>query len=175
MHRILISPFPKKGFQEKHRLLYKWRIGIENMFGSNKNVATIKFNEEKLDTIVSSNITIEGKFRSTGNIRLDCTIIGDVESESLYIGQNSDIRGTINCENIIIAGKITGNVFCKGRMHIKETGIIDGDIEVNILSMDEGSLFTGKCSRKRSEHIKTDILTDDDKKNKSDIKNNKKS
>lgn len=145
------------------------------MFGSSKNISTIKFNEEKLDTIVSSNITIEGKFRSTGNIRLDCTIIGDVESESLFIGQNSDIRGTVNCENIIIAGKITGNVFCKGRMHIKETGIIDGDIEVNILSMDEGSSFTGKCSRKKPEQIKTDILTDDDKKNKFDTKNNKKS
>lgn len=146
------------------------------MLGSNKkSVATIKFNEEKLDTIVSSNITIEGKFKSTGNIRLDCTIIGNVESESLFIGQNSDINGTVNCENIIVAGKITGNVFCRGRMHIKETGIIDGDIEVNILSMDEGSLFTGKCTRRKPESIKTDDLTDSDKKSKLDLKNNKKS
>lgn len=145
------------------------------MLGSKKSVATIKFNEEKLDTIVSSNITIEGKFKSTGNIRLDCTIIGSVESESLFIGQNSDINGTVNCDNIIVAGKITGNVFCKGKMHIKETGVIDGDIEVNILSMDEGSLFTGKCTRRKPEPIKTDDLTDNDKKSKFELKNNKKS
>ena len=120
------------------------------MIGSKKaSTSTIKFNEEKLDTIVSSNITIEGKFRSTGNIRLDCTIIGEVDSESLFIGENSNIKGTVHCENIVIAGKIDGNVFCNGKMHIKETGVIDGDIVVNILSMDEGSMFTGNCTRKK--------------------------
>lgn len=146
------------------------------MLGSNKkSVATRKFNEEKLDTIVSANITIEGNFKSTGNIRLDCTIIGSIESESLFIGQNSNITGTVNCDNIIVAGKITGNVFCKGKMHIKETGIIDGDLEVNILSMDEGSLFTGNCTRIKRESIKTDDLSDNDKKSKLDSKNIKKS
>jgi cytoskeletal protein CcmA (bactofilin family) len=141
------------------------------MIGSNKkSVATKKFNEEKLDTIVSANITIEGKFKSTGNIRLDCTIIGEVDSESIYIGQNSDIKGTVNCENIIVAGKITGNVYCKGKMHIKETGVIDGDIEVNILSMDEGSTFTGKCTKRKPEPVKVDGTTEDKK-----TKNDKKS
>ncbi|WP_313413118.1 polymer-forming cytoskeletal protein [Sedimentibacter sp.] len=145
------------------------------MFGITKeNESTIKFNEEKLDTIVSSNITIDGKFKSTGNIRLDCTIIGILDSESLYLGQSADIKGDINCDNIIVAGKITGNVFCKGKMHIKETGIVNGDIEVSILSMDEGSTFSGKCTRKKFEPIKTDNLTNDDKKNKIDNKSNKK-
>ena len=121
------------------------------MIGSKKgSVSTAKFNEEKLDSIVSTDITIEGKFKSTGNIRLDCTIIGDVDSESLFVGKSCNIKGTVNCENIIIAGKIDGNVFCNGKMHIKETGVIDGDIFVNILSMDEGSLFTGNCTRKNA-------------------------
>ncbi len=139
------------------------------MIGKKNSIATIKFNEEKLDTLVSSNITIEGKFRSTGNIRLDCTIVGEVDSESLFIGENCNIKGTVNCENIIIAGKIDGNVFCNGKMHIKETGIIDGDIVVNILSMDEGSMFTGNCTRKKS--VEKQEEKDKDKLEKSDGKN----
>jgi len=139
------------------------------MIGKKNSIATIKFNEEKLDTLVSSNITIEGKFRSTGNIRLDCTIVGEVDSESLFIGENCNIKGTVNCENIIIAGKIDGNVFCNGKMHIKETGIIDGDIVVNILSMDEGSMFTGNCTRKKS--VEKQQEKDKDKLEKSDGKN----
>lgn len=139
------------------------------MIGKKNSIATIKFNEEKLDTLVSSNITIEGKFRSTGNIRLDCTIIGEVDSESLFIGENCNIKGTVNCENIIIAGKIDGNVFCNGKMHIKETGIIDGDIVVNVLSMDEGSMFTGNCTRKKP--VEKQQEKDKDKLEKSDGKN----
>ncbi len=139
------------------------------MIGKKNSIATIKFNEEKLDTLVSSNITIEGKFRSTGNIRLDCTIVGEVDSESLFIGENCNIKGTVNCENIIIAGKIDGNVFCNGKMHIKETGIIDGDIVVNVLSMDEGSMFTGNCTRKKS--VEKQQEKDKDKLEKSDGKN----
>lgn len=136
------------------------------MLGSKKSsTSTIKFNEEKLDTIVSSNITIEGNFRSTGNIRLDCTILGEVDSESLFIGENCNIKGTVRCENIIIAGKIDGNVFCNGKMHIKETGIIDGDIVVNILSMDEGSMFTGNCTRKKpaSKQVENSNAKNDEK------------
>jgi cytoskeletal protein CcmA (bactofilin family) len=140
-----------------------------------KSASSFKFNEEKIDAIVSSNITIEGKFKSTGNIRLDCAIEGSVEAESIFIGENSRINGTINCENIIISGKIIGNVFCKGRMHIKETGVIDGDMEVNILSMDEGSIFTGKCTRIKPEQIITENTTDNDKNTKIDNKNNKRS
>lgn len=139
------------------------------MIGKKNSIATIKFNEEKLDTLVSSNITIEGKFRSTGNIRLDCTIVGEVDSESLFIGENCNIKGTVNCENIIIAGKIDGNVFCNGKMHIKETGIIDGDIVVNVLSMDEGSMFTGNCTRKKS--VAKQEEKDKDKLEKSEGKN----
>lgn len=139
------------------------------MIGKKNSISTIKFNEEKLDTLVSSNITIEGKFRSTGNIRLDCTIVGEVDSESLFIGENCNIKGTVNCENIIIAGKIDGNVFCNGKMHIKETGIIDGDIVVNVLSMDEGSMFTGNCTRKKS--VEKQQEKDKDKLEKSDGKN----
>ncbi len=146
------------------------------MFNSNKkNASSFKFNEEKIDAIVSSNIKIEGKFKSTGNIRLDCAIEGSVEAESIFIGKNAQINGTINCENIIVSGKIIGNVFCKSRMHIKETGVIDGDLEVNILSMDEGSAFTGKCTRTKTEQIITENAIDNDKNSKIDSKNNKRS
>lgn len=118
------------------------------MIGNKKSsVSTIKFNEEKLESIVSSNIIIEGKFSSTGNIRLDCKIVGEVNSESIYVGESCNIKGTVNCDNIVISGKIEGNVACRGKMHIKETGVVDGDITVNLLSMDEGSMFTGNCIR----------------------------
>ncbi len=144
------------------------------MIGMKKDsMSTMKFNDEKLDAIVSSNITIEGKFTSTGNIRLDCTIIGEVNSESLFVGQNCNIKGSVTCENIIVSGKIEGNVNCNGKMHIKETGIIDGDITVNILSMDEGSMFTGSCIRKKQSSKQIDSASDkqDNKVDKSNTKN----
>ncbi|QSX04690.1 polymer-forming cytoskeletal protein [Sedimentibacter sp. zth1] len=110
--------------------------------------ATKSFNLEKLDTIVSTGIEIEGKFTSIDCIRLDCKVMGEVISESLYLGESGYIKGDINCENIIISGKIDGNVNCNGKMHIKETGVVNGDIIVNTLSMEEGATFTGKCIKK---------------------------
>lgn len=115
------------------------------MFGKGKSKATKKFEQEKIDTIVSSGISIEGKITSKGNVRFDCKIDGDIEAESLFIGKDGYVKGSVNCENIIVSGRIDGDVSCKGKMHIKETGIIDGDINVNLLSMEEGAVFTGKC------------------------------
>lgn len=117
-----------------------------NMF--NKKDATVKFDGEKIDSIVSSDVCIDGKFSSKGYIRLDCTIDGDVDSESLYIGEVGKIHGNIKCENIIIAGTVIGNIDCSNKIHIKDKGSVNGDLNVNIISMDEGAVFTGNCSSK---------------------------
>lgn len=125
------------------------------MFSRKDTDANVRFVEEKLDSIVSSDVRIEGKFISKGNIRLDCTIIGDVFSESIFIGELGNVKGNIICNNIMVAGKIDGNVECRSKMHIKETGNINGDIRVNVLSMDAGAVFTGSCTKLKEDEIKS--------------------
>ncbi len=112
----------------------------------NKSTSS-RLDEGKIDSIVSSNITIEGKFTSTGSVRVDCKIVGEVNSDSLFVGKDSTIKGDINCNNLIISGKIEGNVTCKNKLYIKDTGVIDGDLTVNLMTMDEGAQFNGKCTK----------------------------
>ena len=106
-----------------------------------------RFETQKIDTIVTNAISIEGKVTTTGNVRFDCNIKGDIVGESIYIGKDGLVTGSIKCDNIIISGKVNGNITSSGKLHIKETGVVNGDIATNLLSMDEGSAFTGNSTK----------------------------
>lgn len=112
---------------------------------------------DQLDTIVASGITIEGKFIAKGNVRLDCNIVGDVVAEDLFLGEEALIKGSVKCNNLTLFGKVEGNVECSKKLHIGEIGNINGDIVVNLLSMDEGAIFTGKCIKTNNESSKKSL------------------
>lgn len=112
---------------------------------------------DKLDTIVAAGITIEGKFIAKGNVRLDCNIVGDVIAEDLFLGEDAVVKGSVKCNNLTLFGKVEGNVECSKKLHIGKIGYINGDIVVDLLSMDEGAIFSGKCIKTNNEIMKKNL------------------
>ena len=66
----------------------------------------------------------------------------------VFLGESGTITGNISGTNIIIAGKILGNVEALEQLHIASTGKLTGDICVNTFIVDENAFFEGKCKMK---------------------------
>jgi len=106
-------------------------------FGSSKSEET---------TIISRGVKIEGKIISSGNIRIDGEIQGDIFSESnVTIGQGAKVKGQINANVITIGGKVSGIVRAKDKLILDYKSYLKGDIFAKILVIDEGAKFDGKC------------------------------
>ncbi len=132
------------------------------MFKSNTVEVT---NLDKVDTLIGSNVVIEGKIKATGTIRLDCQTTGDIEGQGFIIGESGSVKSDIQCESIIIAGKVEGNVTAKDKVHIKATGTLIGDVEVGRMIIDEGAIFKGLCKMVGKTNIeKADGIEKDEKK-----------
>ncbi len=97
-------------------------------------------------TIIGRGVKIEGKITSSGNIRIDGEIQGDIFAESnVTIGQGAKVKGQINANVITIGGKVSGIVRAKDKLILDSKSNLKGDIFAKILVIEEGAKFDGKC------------------------------
>ena len=116
---------------------------------------------------ISEGVEIEGKIHFSGPVRIDGSVIGDIISEeTLTIGRSGNVESDIKTKNIIISGRLNGNVTASGLVEITCTGKLDGNIfqEDALLKIEKGGLFKGKSIIKEKEVIPLNTL--ENKKNK---------
>ena len=96
--------------------------------------------------VISRGTTIEGKFKTTEDLRLDGTIIGEVKSEKkLVMGESGKIEGTVICGESSIRGRIEGELNVKGLLHLLNSAFIKGRIVAKKMVVDEGAAYNGEC------------------------------
>ncbi len=99
------------------------------------------------ETVLSNQIKLEGRLRSTSNIRFDGGMLGDLSTEGdLSVGEQGDVKGNVTGRNVVVGGTIQGNVTAAGRLEILATGKVFGDITVGSLIIDEGGVLRGKSA-----------------------------
>ena len=96
--------------------------------------------------VISKGTIIEGKFKTTENIRLDGAIIGEVQSEKkIVMGETGRIEGIVHCNESAIKGKIDGEITVNGLLHLLSTAYIKGKIRAKKMIVDEGASYNGEC------------------------------
>lgn len=99
------------------------------------------------ETVLSNQIKLEGRLRSTSNIRFDGEMLGDLTTEGdLAVGEQGSVKGNVDGRNVVVGGRIEGNVTATGRLEILATGKVFGDITVASLIIDEGGILRGKSA-----------------------------
>lgn len=95
--------------------------------------------------IIAQGTVIEGKFKTTEDLRLDGTILGEVESHKIVMGETGNIEGTVKCVESAIKGKIKGELSVNGLLHLLSTAFIKGKIKAKKMIVDEGASYNGEC------------------------------
>jgi len=110
---------------------------------------TIKPNGESLNqaiNIISEGTKIKGDINSSGDIRIDGELVGNISAKGkLVVGPSGKINGEIDCSNVEVSGHIKGKVKAVDLLNMKSTAHIEGDIVVGKLSVEPGSVFSGTC------------------------------
>ena len=104
--------------------------------------------EEKiLDVDASMQGTIT--FKDPVNLRINGTFEGKLDTRGqLTIGENAKVRANINGDNIVVAGKVVGNITALQSLSVVSPASIEGDIITPRLSVGEGAVIEGKLTMK---------------------------
>ena len=95
--------------------------------------------------LIAKGTTIEGKFHSTADARIDGKLIGSIEcDQKLMIGADAYIQGNIIAKTLQINGKIIGDIKGTDLVHLEANAYIEGDVTAAQLQIEEGAVFTGK-------------------------------
>ena len=116
------------------------------MFSKLNEPKTQKEMTEMINTI-GAGTTITGDVQSKGDIRIDGTLKGSVNtSGKVVLGKEGVIEGDVVCNNADIAGVLKAKITTTELLSLKSTAKLNGDITTNKLSIEPGASFTGSCS-----------------------------
>ena len=99
----------------------------------------------KLETYIGDGTSFEGVLTSKDNITIYGSAKGSIECQGrIIVGESGNIEADIIANDIIISGKVLGNVTAKEKLEISSTGLLKGDIKTSRLVMEDGSKFDGR-------------------------------
>jgi cytoskeletal protein CcmA (bactofilin family) len=97
-------------------------------------------------SLISSGTTLTGDINSNSDLRIDGTLVGNINSTAkVIIGANGVVQGDINGQQADILGKVTGAVKVKELLQLKGSSVIKGNIHAGKLQVEPTVTFNGEC------------------------------
>jgi cytoskeletal protein CcmA (bactofilin family) len=95
---------------------------------------------------ISGAITVTGNVTSAGDLVIDGRVEGAIEigNHNLTIGETATVVADLIARDITIAGSVKGNVLGSGKVELKKSCTVEGDITAPRFLMEEGAVLGGK-------------------------------
>lgn len=95
---------------------------------------------------ISTGTTIKGEISSPNDIRIDGRFEGRISSDGrVVVGDKAEIKGDIYCENLDFWGRLSGNLYVKDTLTLKDSSVVNGELHVKRLVVELGAHFDGSC------------------------------
>ncbi|MCL4417297.1 MAG: polymer-forming cytoskeletal protein [Actinobacteria bacterium] len=105
-------------------------------------------------TITGDSAVLDGKFKISQSIEIDCELKGKLTVDGkLTIQANGFVSADVKTTEVEIIGKYEGNMEATGNVEIKETGIAVGNIKTDSLIINKGGIFSGNVTRISEEPV----------------------
>src|SRR5580704_18450514 len=97
------------------------------------------------ESLIASDLTIEGKIEGAGHVRIAGSFKGDVHVHgSLTIDPGARLTGQVRANTVIVGGELHGNIEAATRVELLATGIVSGDVKAASLIVSAGSRMRGQ-------------------------------
>jgi cytoskeletal protein CcmA (bactofilin family) len=96
--------------------------------------------------VIGKGTTIEGNIDTSGNIRIEGKVVGNIKSRAkVALGNGSQVEGNVSAQNADIEGNVRGKIEILELLVLKATAVISGDIATGKLVIEPGATFNGSC------------------------------
>ncbi|HUZ97646.1 MAG TPA: polymer-forming cytoskeletal protein [Edaphobacter sp.] len=101
-------------------------------------------------TVIGKSVVVRGDISGQEDLYLDCDIEGTItlSENRLTIGPEARIVADVTVRDLVVFGKLTGNVHATGRVDLRQSASLTGDIVAGRLSIEESAILKGKVELK---------------------------
>jgi cytoskeletal protein CcmA (bactofilin family) len=101
---------------------------------------------ENVPARIGKTIVIRGEVKGNEDLVVDGRVEGTVSlSESrLTIGPTADVAADLSAKDILVMGRVQGNLLASGRVELRAGCAVEGDICALRLAVEDNAAFRGK-------------------------------
>jgi cytoskeletal protein CcmA (bactofilin family) len=102
---------------------------------------------------IGRSLVIKGEVTGSESLFIDGRIEGTINfaDHRVTIGRNGQVAASINAKEVVIMGKVNGNVTCTDRVDIRAEGSLTGDVTTHRISVEDGAVLTGSVQVRAAE------------------------
>ncbi|HKU27430.1 MAG TPA: polymer-forming cytoskeletal protein [Candidatus Sulfotelmatobacter sp.] len=113
---------------------------------SNPNSYPVKNVTAPVDqATIGRTLYIKGEISGSEALYVDGRIEGKITmpESRVTIGRNGKVDASIHAREVVVMGKVTGNIECSDRVDIRAEGSVHGDIATTRISVEDGASLKG--------------------------------
>jgi len=121
---------------------------------STLNPAPVKTMTAPIDqATIGRSVVIKGEVTGSESLYIDGRIEGTVTfaDNRVTVGRNGVVVANISAREVVIMGKVTGNIECSDRVDIRSEGSLTGDVVSQRISIEDGAMLKGAVQVKSTE------------------------
>jgi cytoskeletal protein CcmA (bactofilin family) len=94
---------------------------------------------------ISKGLFIKGDITGSESLYIDGKVEGSVSlpGNRVTVGRNGQVAANITAREIVVLGKVRGNVTATDRVDIRAEGSLNGDVAAARISIEDGAFFKG--------------------------------
>lgn len=102
---------------------------------------------------IGRSLVIKGEVTGSEPLYIDGRVEGTINlhDNRVTIGRNGSVQANVNAKEVVVMGKLHGNVNVTDRVDIRAEGALTGDVIAHRLSIEDGAFFKGSVDLKKSE------------------------
>jgi cytoskeletal protein CcmA (bactofilin family) len=94
---------------------------------------------------IGRTLVIKGEISGAEALYIDGRIEGKISlpDNRVTIGRNGNVQANINAREVVVMGKVNGNIDCSDRVDIRSEGSVTGDVSTVRISVEDGAILKG--------------------------------
>ena len=94
---------------------------------------------------IGKSLVIKGEVTGSESLYIDGRVEGSINlaGNRVTVGRNGVVAANINAREIVVLGKVRGNLTASDRVDIRSDGSLTGDVVAARISIEDGAFFKG--------------------------------
>ena len=94
---------------------------------------------------IGKTLVIKGEVSGSEALFIDGRVDGSLSfpDSRVTVGRHGNVTATVIAKELVIMGKVEGNVECSDRLDIRAEGSLSGDVVTHRISVEEGAILKG--------------------------------
>jgi cytoskeletal protein CcmA (bactofilin family) len=103
--------------------------------------------------MIGKDLVFHGEITGSESLYIDGKVEGSVNlpGSRVTVGRNGQVNASINAREIVVMGKVRGDVFATDRVDVRAEGALTGDVTAARISIEDGAFFKGGIDIRKAE------------------------